>query len=231
MTVCVISQPRFFPGLHYLHRMMVADIFVILDTVQYTPRHEENRAKLKTPNGPQWLTAPIQRHSRTQPISEISLNVDDGWRTKAHRTLDTLYSKAPFYAEQSGAIVDILQTPYAKLTDLDCASWQPALGPLGIACRFVRASELPVAGKGSVYLLDICRHLNADVYLSGAFGRDYLELDRFADHDIAVRFHHYDYPEYPQRFGEFVPYLSYLDMLFNASLDRATVMAGGAMLA
>ena len=60
MPVCVISQPRFFPGLHYLHRMLVADVFVILDTVQFNPRHEENRARLMTPHGPSWLTVPVR---------------------------------------------------------------------------------------------------------------------------------------------------------------------------
>src|SRR5436305_13250676 len=68
VPTCVISQPRFFPGLHYLHRMMVADVFVIFDSVQFNPRHEENRAKLKTPRGGEWLTVPTRRTSREQLI-------------------------------------------------------------------------------------------------------------------------------------------------------------------
>ena len=76
MSICVISQPRFFPGLHYLHRMMVADVFVVLDTVQFNPRHEENRAKVKGAKGGQWLTAPMRQVSREQLI--IDTQVDDG---------------------------------------------------------------------------------------------------------------------------------------------------------
>src|SRR2546430_8973768 len=76
VPTCVISQPRFFPGLHYLHRMMVTDVFVVLDTVQFTPRHEENRAKLKGPQGPQWLTVPVRQSRRDQLIGEIRPGTD-----------------------------------------------------------------------------------------------------------------------------------------------------------
>src|SRR2546430_11988915 len=76
VPTCVISQPRFFPGLHYLHRMMVTDVFVVLDTVQFTPRHEENRAKLKGPQGPQWLTVPDRKSTRLNSShSQISYAV------------------------------------------------------------------------------------------------------------------------------------------------------------
>src|SRR5713226_2493691 len=97
MSVCVISQPRFFPGLHYLHRMMVADIFVIFDTVQFTPRHEENRTRLKSPQGPQWLTVPMRQLSREQPILQTHIDNAQPWQSKAIKALSTLYAKAPCY--------------------------------------------------------------------------------------------------------------------------------------
>ena len=97
---------------------------------------------------------------------------------------------------------------------------------LGIGCRFIRASELSVSGKGSRLLLDICNVVGADTYLTGAFGKEYLDLAEFSSHGVAVQIHEYCYPEYPQRFGTFVPYLSYIDMLFNNGLDREKVSEG-----
>ena len=127
MPVCVISQPRFFPGLHYLHRMLEADVFVILDTVQFNPRHEENRARLKTPRGPDWLTVPVHRASRDQLI--LQTRPDDGqpWRQKALKTLQHLYGKAPLYRDHAPAVREVLEAPHDTLTDLDRASWEPAL--------------------------------------------------------------------------------------------------------
>ena len=230
MSVCVISQPRFFPGLHYLHRMMVADVFVIFDTVQFTPRHEENRAKLKTAQGLQWLTVPMRQSSREQLILDTHVDDSQAWQRKAGGTLDNLYRHAPYYKTYAPEIISILEAPHQTLPQLDRASWETALRLLGVTCRFVYASDLPVSGKGPRLLLDICKYLGSDVYLSGAFGREYLDVGEFAAEGVEVRFHEYTYPVYPQRFGDFVPFLSYLDMLFNIGLERDKVLAGGRML-
>jgi hypothetical protein len=226
MASCVISQPRFFPGLHYLHRMMVADIFVVLDAVQFSPRHEEHRTRLKGREGPQWLSVPIQRRERTLHLSETCIAENRRWRQKAVATIRHLYARAPYFSRYCGEVSAILEAPYKMLLELDCASWQPAVRDLGITCRFVRASELPVSGHGPELLLQICKHVDANVYLSGAFGRSYLNVSRFANDGVTVMFHEYRYPVYPQLFGEFAPWLSYLDMLFNIGLDRRTVAAG-----
>ena len=230
MSICVISQPRFFPGLHYLYRMMVTDVFVIFDTVQFTPRHEENRAKLKTPQGPQWLSVPMRKSSREQLILDTYIANSQPWQRKAIRTLNNLYSSAQYFKTYAPEVISIIEAPHETLTELDRASWEPALQLLGITCQFVYASELPVSGKGPRLLLDICKYLGSHIYLSGAFGRDYLDVAEFAAEGVAVRFHEYNYPVYPQRFGEFVPFLSYLDMLFNVGLERDWVLAGGKML-
>ena len=228
MPVCVITQPRFFPGLHYLHRMMLADVFVILDTVQFTPRHEENRARVKTPRGPHWMTVPVRQFSREQRIVDTRLDNTQPWRRKITRTLASLYGRARHYKAHVAEVMGVLESPHETLTQLNRASWGPALRSLRIDCRFVCASALPVSGRGSRLLLDICGSVGADVYLSGAFGREYLDLATFTARGVAVRFHEYTYPIYPQCFGAFVPWLSYLDMLFNAGLDRETVEAGTA---
>ncbi|HLJ96384.1 MAG TPA: WbqC family protein [Gemmataceae bacterium] len=227
MLTCVISQPRFFPGLHYLHRMMVADVFVIFDSVQFNPRHEENRAKLKSIRGSEWLTVPMRRVSREQLIQDTRVDNHQPWPHKAWQTIQHLYGKAPHFAAHAPGIHKVIETPWETLTELDRASWEPALRLLGISCRFVCASELPVSGKGPRLLLDICKYVGADTYVSGMFGREYLDPEEFAREGIGVHFHHYEYPVYPQRHDGFIPYLSYLDVLFNTGLERDFVLAGG----
>jgi hypothetical protein len=227
MAICVISQPRFFPGLHYLHRMMVADFFVVLDNVQFNPRHEENRARVKGPNGPQWITVPVRQSSREQLIRDTRVDPTQHWQRKLSGTIRALYARAPHFADYSEEILEIIRRPLGTLLAVDLASWEPALRLLGINCRILLASELPVGGTGSRLLLEICQHLGVDIYLSGPFGRDYLDVGEFNAAGVRVCFHEYVYPLYPQRFGEFVPFLSYLDTLFNAGLDREMVAAGG----
>src|SRR5713226_2843797 len=112
MSTCVISQPRLFPGLHYLHRMMVADVFVIFDSVQYNPRHEENRAKLKTPRGAEWLTVPMRKAHREQLIVDTCIDHGQAWQHKAWQMIQANYSKAPCYAAHAPAIQRIIETPH-----------------------------------------------------------------------------------------------------------------------
>jgi len=125
------------------------------------------------------------------------------------------------------AVQRLLETPYETLTQLDVASWEPALRLLGVTCQFLRASDLPVEGRGPRLLLDICKHVGADTYLSGSFGREYLDTAEFAREGVSVTFHEYQYCPYPQRYEGFIPFLSYLDALFNAGLDRSMVEGGG----
>jgi hypothetical protein len=101
---------------------------------------------------------------------------------------------------------------------------------LNIDCKFVCASELPVQGHGPTLLLKICKCVGADTYLSGAFGREYIDAAAFAAEGITVKFHEYSYPIYSQRFNGYLPFLSYLDMLFNADLHRDEVLAGGSVV-
>jgi hypothetical protein len=207
---------------------MVTDLFVILDTVQFTPRHEENRAKVKTPQGPKWITAPMRHVSRDQSIRDTCVDNVQPWQKKTIQTLETLYGKAPQYARFASEIKSLLERTYETLAPLDRATWEPAARLLDIRCEFVLASELPVSGKGPRLLLDICKHLGADNYLSGAAGRDYIDVGEFEHEGVSVSFHEYQTALYPQLHGEFVPFLSYLDALFNVGLPRDLVLAGAA---
>ena len=71
--------------------------------------------------------------------------------------------------------------------------------------------------------------MGANTYLSGGFGREYLDIAAFERAAVEVVFHQYDYPSYPQCHGGFVPFLSYLDVLFNVGLDRDFVLAGSVL--
>ena len=71
--------------------------------------------------------------------------------------------------------------------------------------------------------------LGADELLEGASGRDYLDVELCRSHDIAVRFHEYEHPRYPQRAEPFISHLSALDLILNVGIDEARhVLEAGA---
>lgn len=227
MTVCVISQPRLFPALHYLHRMMTADVFVLLDTVPFNPRHEENRARIRTHGGSRWLTIPMHRKHREQLIMDTRVASGQAWEASAKGILAASYRSAPRYREHVDEIGSIMDAGHETLVGITVASWEPAIRLLGIGCDIVRASALPPRTRGNAQLVDLCGAVGADVYVSGGFGRDYLDRAAFAEAGIELRFHQFDPVPYPQVYDGFVPFLSYLDALFSVGLAADAVLAQG----
>jgi hypothetical protein len=78
-----------------------------------------------------------------------------------------------------------------------------------------------LSGRGPKLLLGICKHLGASIYLSGAFGREYLNIAEVAAEGVQVRLHEYHYPVYAQGYDGFVPFLSYL-ICFSTSAWNAS---------
>ena len=87
---------------------------------------------------------------------------------------------------------------------------------LGLRTELVKASELGVYMRGPTNVnLTICQRLGADIYLSGKHGRDYLNETRFAEQSIEVRYQDFKHPVYPQFWGDFLPRMSSIDLLFH----------------
>ena len=69
-------------------------------------------------------------------------------------------------------------------------------------------------------LVSLCRTLKADQYLSGSGGKNYLDQGQFQQAGIELKYTEYQPQPYPQLWGEFVPGLSVLDLLFNCGPEE-----------
>lgn len=228
MTTCVISQPRLFPALHYLHRMLETDVFVVLDNVRFNPRHEENRTRLPAPDGHKWLTAPVRGEDRRALIRDVRVNTGPEWTASVHGVLRGIYRDASRFAEHEDEIMAIIEAGHGRLIDLTMASWEPAIQRLGITCEFVHASDIETSATGADQLIEICSAVGATHYVSGAFGRKYLDLNAFASRGITVGFHSFEPAPYPQTRPGWTPFLSYLDALVTVGLERGFLLPQGA---
>jgi hypothetical protein len=224
-TSIVISQPRFAPALNYLHRMMLSDIFVYLDTVQYTRRDWENRNRIKGPNGEILLTVPVIQRQRDQKISETRIDNSQNWRQKHLKTLQQSYSKAKFFDQHMPLLEEILASDWEYLIDLNESIINYACQYLEIECRFVRASELAVDGVGEPLLIDICKKLGADTYVSGSLGRNYIDPHVWQENHIRLLFHDYEYPQYSQLHGKFLPWMSFIDLFMNCGKKSREIIS------
>ena len=223
-----IHQPQYLPWLGYFDKMDQADCFVLLDQVQFKKNEWQNRNRIKTADGWQWLTVPVH-HCFPQRISEVAVNNAVPWPRKHLRALTLNYASAPAFEAHRAFLEEVYGHEWKRLAELTRETLRYLVDALGIRTRLLSASslDLPEGESSTARLVSICRALGADTYLSGIGGRDYLELDRFAEAGIAVAFQAFECAPYPQRFGPFEPNLSIVDLLFNCGGASLGVLRQG----
>ncbi len=224
MTVVAIHQPQYLPWLGYFDKLDRCDVFCLLDTVQYKKNEFQNRNRIKTSQGWQWLTVPVT-YRFPQRIHEVGVNQTVDWQRKHLEALKTNYSKAPFFDTYYASFEEFYQRSYEMLVDVNVASIELLMELLGFERKLVLASSLKVDIEDpTLRLVKICQTLGGVAYLSGRDGAKYMDLDTFHSHQLEVVFQDFHHPEYSQCYGPFEPNLSVVDLLFNCGPESLTII-------
>jgi len=223
-----INQPAYLPWLGYFERISASDIHIVLDHVQFEKNSMTNRNKVKTAQGWAWLTVPVSSKGKfgNLNIDQLSISENVKWKKKHWNTILGSYSKAPFFKEHALFFEEIYEKEWINLNSLMTEITDYILNKLSIQTKIVRSSEMVLYGSKSELILELCNKVGATTYLSGALGREYLDLKRFEEQDIAVHFQDYIHPTYKQLHGEFLPYMSIIDLLFNEGERSLDILAG-----
>jgi hypothetical protein len=220
-----IHQPAYLPWLGYFDRISASDVFVFLDNVQFEKNSFTNRNRIKTSTGALWLTIPVLGGGHlSKTLVDIKIDWTQNWKRKHLEAIKQNYMRAAFFSDRFERLVTSYTLEAESLADFCYRQLQFWLDRLAISTPIVRASELGVVGSKSRLIADICKNLGATTYLSGPFGRDYLEEAYFAAAGVAIRYHDYSPPVYPQLFGEFIPALSVVDYWLNAAPQDASLI-------
>ena len=226
--ILTAHQPVYLPWLGLFHKIALADAFVSFNQVQYVPYDWHNRNRVKTRNGPDWLTVPVLRKNHlARTISDIEINNAIPWRRKHWGTLHAAYGKAPHFEKYADFFEGVYQREWDRLVDLNEHMLRWFLDVLGIQTRAVSAADYDFEGQKSELVLDMCRELGAKVFIFGALGRDYADVEAFAGAGVSVVFQDYEHPSYPQMHGDFVPRLSIVDLLFNCGEASRDILMSG----
>ena len=213
-----VNQPAYLPWLGYFHRIAVSDAHVVLDHVQFGKNSVTNRNKVRTAEGWCWLTVPLRTKGRFGNLAIRALEIDNStdWRSRHWKTLRQSYGQAPYFADHGAYFEAMYARDWRLLADLlrDMTSY--LLRALGITTRLMFSSDMEPRGAKEELVLDLCRKAGANLYLSGAHGRNYLREELFERAGIAVAYQQYRHPEYQQgTASDFVPAMSIVDLLFN----------------
>lgn len=227
---CVIHQPTYLPWIGFFDLLDQAGTYVVLDKVPFSRRSWQQRNRIKTRAGLDWLTVPVQKSPRDAAIAEIGLAGPEFARNHLE-TLRHNYHGAPYFTEVFPLLEQCLRrgAESGSLSRLNLECIAAVAAYLGIAPRLLLSSELPVAGHRSHLLAAILATVGHDRYLSAKGSLDYLREDAavFRDQGVAVFLHEFTHPEYRQACPPFAPYASVVDLLFNEGPASLAVIRSG----
>ncbi len=230
-----IIQSSYIPWRGYFAVIARCDAFIFLDSVQFTRRDWRTRNRIKTPNGPLWLSIPVrQKGNYHAPIDAIAI-AEEGWTRQHLRSIEANYRRAPHFATMFPA----LEAAYAAAAaETSLAAVNRGLTAalcrlLGIDTPLLRDVDLLERERldslnPTARLVELAVAANATTYLSGPSARSYLDEATFAGLGVRVAWMDYsDLPEYPQLWGQFDPSLSVVDALLNLGVEGARAGLNG----
>jgi len=225
MTRVAIMQPTYLPWCGYFGLMQYVDIFVFLDTVQFSRRSWQQRNQIKTANGPQLLTVPVIKGKRNQRIIDVEIDHKSNYSHSHRRSIELNYRKALHYEEFSTELLRAIERSSKLLVDLNISLILQMKALLGIDAEILRSSQLSGQGKKAELLASLCQQVGATEYISPPGSREYLEAsEAFENISVPVHYFQFEHPEYAQMYGEFLPYMSCVDMLFNCGPDSMSLI-------
>ncbi|MBF0217612.1 MAG: WbqC family protein [Candidatus Omnitrophica bacterium] len=218
-VIVAIHQPQYLPWLGYIEKIKRSDVFILLDDVQFKKNEWQNRNRIRTSQGWQWLTVPIL-HNFGQSINEVVINNKISWRKDHLKALELNYKKAPYFDMYIGFFEGLYSSPWENLAELNIFIVRELARTLGIATKIVRSSEYDVTKDRIIRLIDLCRIFGSKKYLMGEGGEKYIDREKFDEAGIEIILQRYEHPVYDQLWQnadvrEFIPNLSIADLLFN----------------
>jgi hypothetical protein len=234
-VIVTVHQPEHLPWLGFFNKADQADLLVLLDVVQYRKNYFQNRNRILGQQGPVWLTVPVVTRGYLEGTigdmrisSAAAAHNRTDWRRDHLKLIRHFYGRHPHFEEHRPFLEDTYAREWDLLADLNEHFIGWFMRTLGISTPVVRASSFDVAGSSSDLLLSICRAAGATTYLSGPAGREYLDEGVFEEAGIAVRYHAFEHPNYPQRGTDaFVSHLSTLDLVLNAGPESLAIIRSG----
>ena len=214
--IVAVHQPNFVPWIVYFYKIAKADLFIILDDVQFSKNSFTNRNRIKTPAGGQWLTMPvIQSGNFGQKINEVNIQNPIRALKKAKNTIKLNYARAPYF-EEVYSLIDPILTDQSNLSVLNEELIKVITSYMGIETKIAKSSEMELEPANSTAnLVNICVKVGAKSYLAGFGSDNYQESQLFKKVGIDTSVYDFKHPVYPQLWGDFIPNMSILDFLFN----------------
>lgn len=223
-----IIQPCYIPWKGYFDIINSVDEFIIYDDVQYTKRHWVNRNKIKTPQGLQWLTIPVNVKGRhKQKINEVTI-VNHYWRKKHWKSIDFAYKKTAFFESYRHVVEGLFFNGSERnLLEINKSFIVKICLILGIQTKISVASDYNYEEytDNVSNVINLLKKANASIFINSPTAKQYMNESMFIPHGIQLLWADYlGYPEYTQLYPPFDHHVSIIDLIFNTGDDAPKYM-------
>lgn len=226
--IIAAHQPNYLPWLGYFAKMARADVFVLLDDVQFSKGSYTNRVQIARDGAPVWMTLPV-KHDFGAPIRAVEIARQDWSRAHAD-ALKQAYRRADCFKAVWADLEEWLAAAKGRLAEVNTGLVARIATRLGLLTRFESSSALCIAANvADERLARIVAHFSqGGTYLSGGGGAKYQSDEVFARHGVGLAYSTFRPAPYPRSGEPFIPGLSIVDALFHngweatARLVRAT---------
>lgn len=214
-----IMQPYFFPYIGYFQLLNTVDKFVVYDDVNFIKQGWINRNRIIINGTPQFLTVPLKKASPNKLILETLILENSKWQRKLLRTIEMSYKKAPNFEIGYSIVEKVIQLERKNISELAYYSILKVKEYLEIPTPMESSSSIYSNKhlKGQERVLDICHQEKADWYINPIGGQDLYDRELFQKNKIKLSFIQTEKVNYQQFDGDFIPYLSIIDMIMFLS--------------
>ena len=219
-----IHQINYFPYPGFFHKISQADVLVIQDDVQFDKK-ATNRNKIISSTGYTWINVPIKKGHQLLPIMDVKINNEIPWRRKNYKKICAGYNKAKFFHLYKDYFENLYKKEWENIFDLNFETIKQIIRWLDIKVKIVIESELGVSGQPTERLVNVCKKLGADTYISGIGGKKYLDEKSFEKNKIILKYQNYNAIRYIQHLSKsFIPNLSIIDLLANMGSESGKLL-------
>ena len=116
--ILVAHQPEFIPWLGFISKARMADVYFILDTVQFMKEHWHSRNKIRKKDGWLWISTPVlQSKSKLLMWPEAKIDNSQNWKRKQLNSIRMCYSRTKYFEEIFTELEEIYSKDYEYLID------------------------------------------------------------------------------------------------------------------
>ena len=218
----VIMQPYFFPYLGYWQMILTADTFVIFDDVNFIKRGWINRNNILINGSAHLISLPLLAASQNKHIKDIWVTDSLKDKEKLLKTIEVAYKKAPFFNDVFPIVYDTVLSKDNNLARLLRNQFESVFNYLDVKAKVLFSSDIDKNEdlRAQDKIIDICKRLNTTHYINAIGGIDLYDQQSFANEGMKLSFIKMRPIDYKQFNNEFVPNLSFIDVLmFNSRRD------------